>query len=290
MLISSRRAALLLLPATAIFGVFVIYPLINGVLLSFMDSSGPQWGEFVGFDNYERMFSDPLALRALGNTIAYTVVVVVVQNALALLIAYGLYQNPRVRNLVRGSILLPAMMAFVAVAYLWSYIYNPLNGPLNSVLTSLGLGGLAQSWLGDPALAMWSIAAVYIWQFTGYSTTIYLANYLAISPSLMEAAQLDGAYGFKRFLTIDWRLLAPSFTINLTLTVIGSLRVFDLPFIMTDGGPANSTQTLSTVINTYSFSNFDFSYGTAIAVVLLILTVIAGVTQATLLRRREVDL
>jgi raffinose/stachyose/melibiose transport system permease protein len=135
-----------------------------------------------------------------------------------------------------------------------------------------------------------SIAFVYIWMYTGYSATIFLANYLAIDPNLLEASQLDGTRGWTRFRHIDWPLLAPSLTINVTLSVIGSLRVFDLPFIMTQGGPNNATQTLSLAIYNASFTNFQFAYGTTIAVGLLILTVIVGVTQATLLRRREVDL
>jgi raffinose/stachyose/melibiose transport system permease protein len=158
------------------------------------------------------------------------------------------------------------------------------------VMNALGLHSLERIWLGDPQTALGCIAAVYIWMFLGYTATIYLANYLSIDPSLMEAVQLDGASGWKRFWSIDWRLLAPAFTINITLTVIGSLRVFDLPLIMTKGGPANSTQTLSLLIYTDSFSNYQFAYGTTLAVGLLLLTVIVGVVQAGILRRREADL
>jgi raffinose/stachyose/melibiose transport system permease protein len=182
------------------------------------------------------------------------------------------------------------MMAFVAVGYLWSFIYSPLGGPLDLAMNALGLHSLEKIWLGDPQTALLSIAFVYIWMYTGYSATIFLANYLAIDPSQLEAAQLDGARGWKRFRTIDWPLLAPSLTINVTLSVIGSLRVFDLPFIMTQGGPNNATQTISLDIYNSSFANFQFAYGTTLAVALLLLTVLVGVTQATLLRRREVDL
>jgi raffinose/stachyose/melibiose transport system permease protein len=289
-LIRGRSALFLILPAGILFAVFMLYPLVRGIQLSFTNAIGPAGGTFVGFANYIAMVSDPTVIRALENTLVYTVLVVVVQNAVALLLAYWLFQLKRVRNIVRASLLLPAMMAFVAVGYLWSFIYSPLGGPLDLVMDALGLHSLEKIWLGDPQTALLSIAFVYIWMYTGYATTIYLANYLAISPSLLEAAQLDGARGWTRFRTIDWRLLAPSLTINITLSVIGSLRVFDLPFIMTQGGPDNSTQTLSLDIYNNSFTNFQFAYGTAVAVALLILTVIVGVTQATILRRREVDL
>lgn len=289
-MIRGRSAFLLILPAGLLFAVFVIYPLVRGVVLSFTNAIGPAGGDFVGFDNYTKMIQDPTMLRALINTFAYTIGVVVVQNGVALFLAFWMFKLKRVRNFVRASLLLPAMMAFVAVGYLWSFIYSPLGGPLDLVMDALGLHNLEKIWLGDPQTALPSIAFVYIWMFTGYTATIYLANYLSIDPSLLEAAQLDGAHGWKRFRTIDWPLLAPSLTINITLTVIGSLRVFDLPFIMTQGGPNNATQTISLYIYNSSFANFQFAYGTTLAVALLVLTVIVGVTQATLLRRREMDL
>ncbi len=289
-MIRGRSAFLLVLPAALLFMMFVIYPLIRGIGLSFTNAIGPAGGDFVGIDNYVQMFHDPTVLRALLNTLLYTVVVVIVQNGVALFVAFWLFKLKRVRNFVRASLLLPAMMAFVAVGYLWSFIYSPLGGPLDLAMNALGLHGLEKIWLGDPQTAMLSIAFVYIWMYTGYSATIFLANYLSIDPSLLEAAQLDGARGLRRFHSIDWPLLAPSLTINVTLSVIGSLRVFDLPFIMTQGGPNNATQTLSLAIYNSSFTNFQFAYGTAIAVALLVLTVIVGVTQATILRRREVDL
>ena len=290
MLMRGRSAALLILPAGVLFCAFVIYPLFRGVQLSFTDAIGPVGGKFIGFDNYVKIMNDPTALKALVNTLQYTVVVVVVQNAIALFVAFWLFKLERVRSFVRAGLLLPAMMAFVAVGYLWSFIYSPLGGPLVQVMNALGLQRFEKIWLGDPDSALWAIAFVYIWMYTGYSATIFLANYLAISPSLLEAAHLDGARGWKRFRHIDWPLLAPSLTINVTLSVIGSLRVFDLPFIMTNGAPNDATQTLSLVIYNSSFASYQFAYGTSLAVALLLLTVIVGVTQATLLRRREVDL
>ncbi len=290
MLLRARSAALFILPAGILFAVFVLYPLVRGVELSFTNALGPSGGQFIGFANYVQMFRDPTIVRAFINTIVYTVVVVVVQNSVAMFVAYWLFKLRIVRNIVRASLLLPAMMAFVAVGYLWSFIYSPLGGPLDRAMDTLGLHALEKVWLGDPQVALMSIAFVYIWMYTGYAATIFLANYLAISPSVLEAAQLDGARGWSRFRHIDWKLLAPSVTINVTLSVIGSLRVFDLPFIMTNGGPNGATQTLSLSIYQSSFASFQFAYGTTLAVGLLLLTIVVGVTQATLLRRREVDL
>ncbi|MCU1583445.1 MAG: binding-protein-dependent transport system inner rane component, partial [Microbacteriaceae bacterium] len=166
-----RSAFLLILPAGLLFTVFVIYPLIRGIELSFTNAIGPSGGDFVGFDNYVKMFQDPTMLRALLNTLVYTVVVVVVQNGVALFVAFWLFKLKRVRNFVRASLLLPAMMAFVAVGYLWSFIYSPLGGPLDLAMNALGLHSLEKIWLGDPQTALLSIAFVYIWMYTGYSAT-----------------------------------------------------------------------------------------------------------------------
>ncbi|TDW24224.1 carbohydrate ABC transporter permease [Kribbella kalugense] len=290
MRMTRRAAVLLVVPAVAAYIVFAIYPLVRGIAVSFTDAKGLASGHFIGLQNYRVMLRDPTITAAFRNTIVYTIVVVVVQNSLALAVAWWMYSLPRIRNAIRASLLLPAMMALVAVSYLWSFIYSPLGGPLNIIMDTLGLRRLEQVWLGDPHTALMSIAAAYIWMYTGYTAAIYLSNYLAIPASVMEAAMIDGARGWKRFRTIDWPLLGPALTVNVTLATIGSLRVFDLPFIMTKGGPANSTQTLSLVIYQNSFAGFEFAYGTAIAVVLLVLTVVVGVTLTTLLRRREVAL
>ncbi|MFF4313339.1 carbohydrate ABC transporter permease [Streptomyces sp. NPDC001507] len=288
MRLTTRSAALLMLPATALYALFVIYPTTRSVLLSLTDAHGVIGGSFVGLANYREAFQDPQVLAALENTLVYTVVVVVVQNALGLGIAYWLYNSPAVRTIARTGLLMPAMMALVAVSYLWSFIYSPVDGPLDAVMDALGLHGLETSWLGDTHTALMAIAVSYMWMYLGYTATIYLSNYLSIPAELMEAAALDGARGWTRFRRIDWPLLAPSLTVNMTLSTIGSLRVFDLPFIMTDGGPANSTQTLSYVVFQDSFKDFRFAYGTAVAVLLLVITVIVGVLLTTVLRRREV--
>jgi raffinose/stachyose/melibiose transport system permease protein len=286
--LTTRSAALLMLPATAVYALFVIYPTIRAVLLSLTDAHGVIGGSFIGVANYREAFQDPQVLAALKNTLVYTIAVVVVQNALGLAIAYWLYNSPAIRTISRTALLMPAMMALVAVSYLWSFIYSPVGGPLNAVMDAVGLHRLEVSWLGDTHTALMAIAVSYIWMYLGYTATIYLSNYLSIPATLMEAAALDGAGGWTRFRTVDWPLLAPSLTVNVTLSTIGSLRVFDLPFIMTDGGPANATQTLSYVIFEDSFKDFHFAYGTAVAVLLLIITVVVGVLLTTVLRRREV--
>lgn len=289
MLLKSRTALLFLLPASALYAVFIVWPTLRGLALSFTNAHGVVGGDFVGFANYTHLFSDPAVLAALRNTVAYAVVITVVQNGLGLALAYWMQSSPRVRAIARAGLLLPSMMAFIAVGFVWNYIYSPLGGPLNSILDALGLHSLQRVWLGDPATALLAICVTNIWMFVGYSATIYLSGYLTIPPSIMEAASLDGARGWVRFRTIDWPLLAPAFTINLTLTTIGSLRIFDPVLVMTRGGPGTATQSLSYLVYSTSTSSFDFGYATAIAALLLAITVIVAVVQTAILRRREIE-
>ncbi|WP_223692039.1 carbohydrate ABC transporter permease [Leifsonia poae] len=288
MRLTRTTAWIFVIPALVLYLAFTVYPAISGIAISFTDRMGVVGGNFVGFDNYVQAFTDPAVLAALGNTLVFTVVTVVLQNVGALALAAWMQRHVRIRSFARVGTLVPSMMAFVAVGYIWTFIYSPLSGPLNVMLKAVGLGSLAKVWLGDPSTALLAIAVTNVWMYLGYSATIYLSGYLSIPETVLEAAQMDGARGWARFRSIEWPLLAPALTVSLTLSVIGSLRVFDLILVMTQGGPVNSTQSLSYVIYQESFSQLHFGYGTAIAVILLVLTVIVAFTLTTVLRRREV--
>lgn len=284
----NRSALLFILPAAAIFGVFAIYPTIRGLALSLTNVQGVAGGQFVGAANYARLVHDTSFRAALRNTLEFTVVIVIVQNALGVAVASWMRNQPAVRNIARGGLLLPCMMAFITVGYVWSFIYSPLGGPLNSLLSLLHLGSLQQIWLGDPKTALLAISASSIWMYLGYTATIYLSGFLAIPTEVTEAAQIDGASGWARFWRVDWPLLAPALTVSVTLSTIGTLRIFELPLVMTHGGPVGATQTLSLFVYEKSFASFDFGYGTAVATILLVVTVALVAVVTTLLRRREV--
>lgn len=276
-------------PALLLFGAFTIYPAISGVATSLTDAKGVVGGHFIGLGNYRQAFSDPVVLSALWNTLLFTLICVVVQNTAALGLAYWMQSQPRLRNIARIGTLAPAMMAIVAVGYVWSFIYSPLTGPLNIILRSLGLGSLAQVWLGNPSTALVALAITNVWMYTGYSATIYLSGYMSIPEPIFEAAEMDGAHGWARFRAIEWPLLAPALTVNLTLSTIGSLRVFDLILVMTKGGPVNATESLSYVIYNESFGQLHFGYGSSIAVLLLVITVFIAFVLTSILRRREMQ-
>ncbi|MGP6178313.1 carbohydrate ABC transporter permease [Microbacterium sp. A196] len=280
-------ASTALLPALAIYAVFILLPLVQGLYLSFTDSNGGPRANFVGLDNYAYALAHPDAGRAIWNTLIYTVFVVVVQNGLGLVLARALStRSPRVRTALSLALLCPTLISPVMAAFIWSYLYRP-DGAINSFLGSIGLDALQQVWLGDPATALIAVGVVNVWMFTGYSTAIFLAGFLGMPKDILEAASIDGATGFQRFFRIEWPLLAPALTVNITLSLIGCLRVFEFPLVMTNGGPAGSTQTLTLLIYRNVFGDGDFAYGITLAVVLLVLIIVVAGGVNAMLRRRE---
>jgi raffinose/stachyose/melibiose transport system permease protein len=281
-----RMAVLFLLPALAVYGLFVLYPLVRGVLLSFTDNMGGPVSEFVGLRQYQTLVGDQATLAALGHTLVYAAVVLVVQTSLGLFAAAVLAHRVRIRRTVSNLLLLPALMSPVMASFIWSYLYRP-DGGINTLLGSLGLEAFQRIWLGDPSIALYAVAAVNIWMFAGYSCVIFLAGYAGIPRDVLDAARIDGANRWQRFRRVEWPMLAPALTVNVTLSLIGSLGVFDFPLVLTGGGPVNSTNTLALVIYRHLLNNSDFAMAAATAVLLLVLVMTVSTAVSVLLRRRE---
>lgn len=276
-----------LLPAAALYVLVVVLPGLASVVYSFTDYDGLGGPiNFVGLDNYRATFRDPQAAASLKNTLLLTVAIVVVQNVLGLLLALALHGYFRGRWLLRIVFFAPTVLSPVVIGYLWQYVYSP-DGGLNRALETLGLGSLAQPWLGDPSTALWAIAATVVWQYVGYSMIIFAAGLDGVPPELLEAAELDGAGWGAKFRDVMLPLLAPAITINAALSLINSLKLFDQVMAMTGGGPGYATETLASVLYKQGFVFGKFSYSTALAVELTILVAVLAILQVIALRRRE---
>ncbi|MFJ8045719.1 carbohydrate ABC transporter permease [Kitasatospora sp. NPDC096147] len=273
-------------PAIGLYALFTLYPLARSIPLSLTDSTGGPTANDVGLANYRTMYGSEDVRTALLHTIVYTVVVVVAQTALGVAIAAVLRRWGTYGKVLSVVLLTPALLSPVMASFIWSSLYQG-DGLVNSTLESLGLGGLTQVWLGDPATALYAIAVVNVWMFAGFSAAIFAAGFRGIPDELLEAAELDGAGRWTRFRRIEWPLLAPALTVSVTLSLTGCLRVLELPLVMTNGGPANSTRTLGLLIYQQLFTQGSVGYGTAIAVLLLVLVVVAATAVNSLLRRRE---
>jgi raffinose/stachyose/melibiose transport system permease protein len=279
---------LFVVPALLCYAAIVLYPSAAGVLYAFTDWTGLGDWSFVGLDNFRALLDDDRTLGALRNTLLLTAAIVVVQNGLGLLLALGAHTRIKSRLVLRTIFFAPVVVSPVMVAFLWKYVYNPApDEGLNGLLGLLGLDSLQQDWLGDPSLALWSIAGTVVWQHAGYSMVIFLAGLEGIDRDVQEAATIDGAGPVSRFWHVTWPLLAPATTINVMLSTIGGLKLFDQVFAATSGGPGYATETLSTVLYKEAFVFGRYGYSTAVALVLALFVAAVSLIQIRYLRARE---
>ena len=281
---------LFLLPALVIFTAFVIYPILGSLYYSLTDWDGlAPSPHFVGLANFQQLLSDPTVLINVRNTLVFAVGVMVVQNCMALVLALILDGFLRRLTFLRVLFLIPAMFSALAIGYTWSYIFSPEFGFLDTLLSKIGLSALQQDWLGNPHLTLASLIFTNSWEFMGLSMVIFLAGLQAVPTELYEAANIDGTSGWQRFRYITFPLIAPAVTINVVLTMIGSMKTFDLIFVMTNGGPGNASETLALRIYNEAFNLNHFGYATAVGIVMSLFILGLSVLNLRLLRKREVE-
>ncbi|QYX82519.1 carbohydrate ABC transporter permease [Streptomyces akebiae] len=275
------------LPAMLLFAFVVLVPSVRGVYYAFTDWDGldPDFS-FVGLDNFADMLGDPDAKQAIWHTLLIAVAITVIQNAVGLLLALGVNSAIRSRNVLRVFLFAPAVITPIVTAYLWRNLLGP-DGAVNSLLGAVGLGGARQDWLGDPELALWSVVGVTVWQYAGYSMVIFLAGLQSVPKEIHEAASMDGAGPVRRFWSVTRPLLAPALTINLMLSIIGGIKLFDQVYALTGGGPGHATDTISTLIYKDAFTLGEFGYSIALAVVLTIIVAVVSAGQYAALSRNE---
>jgi len=267
---AQRRAGwVLALPALLHITVFLALPLFIAVVLGFTDYDFSTSWSWVGLGNYHELIGDERFRRALLNTVLYTIAVVPVAMAVALAVAIGLNQSIRARGAFRAVYYLPVVTATVAVATVWLWIYDPDTGLFNAILGFFGIGSVR--WLADPGTALPSLMAVGIWQGLGAKIVIYLAALQGVRRELVESARVDGATSWLVFRHVTWPALRPVQFFVLVTSIIASFQVFDLVYVMTRGGPANSTTVLTFDIYQNAFSGLRLGYASAETVVTFLL-------------------
>ena len=278
------------LPAILVYLVVVIYPSLAGAVYAFTDWSGVGGSaKWIGLENFRKLFSDDQSVGALRNTVLLTIFIVVVQNAVGLALALGVHAHLKSKYALRAIFFAPVVLSQVVIAFLWKYLLNPdPDSGINALLGLVGLSSLQQDWLGNPSLALWAVGFTVVWQYAGYSMVIFLAGLQGVPRELEEAAAIDGAGRWMRLRKVVLPLLAPAVTINLMLSTIGGLKLFDQVFAITQGGPGYSTETLSTLIYKQAFVFGSYGYSTAVALVLAILVAAVSLVQLKILRGREV--
>lgn len=283
------QAAILLVPALLIYATFALYPMVDVIVLSFQRWNGLDPDRrFVGLVNYRNIFTrDPVFWVAFRNTVIWTLMSLVFPPMIGLGLALSLNRRIFGRNAFRAIFYLPVIIAPIAVATMWKWMYDPFFGLFTRMLTSLGLQNWILDWLGDRTIALYSIFVAYLWQSVGFSMVLFLAGLQGVSATLVEAARIDGASRWNIFRHVTLPALRPTITIVLVLSTISSLKAFDIVYGLTGGGPAQSTQMLALWAFTQAMQIFDFGRGAAISVVLLAITLAVVVPYLRWTQKRE---
>jgi raffinose/stachyose/melibiose transport system permease protein len=287
---SRAYPAVFVFPAAAVFLLLFVTPTITSFYYGLTDwNIHARETSFVGIENFRELFSDVKLVTALRNTIVFAVSVTVLRNLVGLALALMLNSGIRGRNLLRTIFFTPHVIAPIVIGYLFAALYHPAHGLVNQALRTVGLSALAVDWLNDARYALSSVIMTDVWRTSGFAMVIYLAGLQIIPLELYETANLDGAGGWSKFIHVTFPLLAPSFTVNLVLSIIGTMKVFVMILVLTNGGPGYTTE----VINTYIMSAFSlglYGYATAANLMLFLLITGIGLPLLYLLRKREVEL
>lgn len=270
-----------ILPALIIYLLFSITPFLYTIYYSFTDYTdmNPINLHFVGLKNYIKVLQMPVMLAAIKNSVIYAILLTGFQTLLGLPLAFVLNQKLKSRNLLRAVFFFPAVFSSLIIGYLWNFIMSSSDfGLINNILHQLGLGTLN---FFTSKNALYSVILTQIWQWTGWAMVIFLANLQSISPDLYEAAEIDGANGLKKFMYVTLPLMCPSVKIVIVTGLIGGMKVFDIIYSMTSGGPGDATQTVMTVMMKKGISEGFYSTGSAFGVCffIIVLAISAIVTK-----------
>jgi multiple sugar transport system permease protein len=275
-------------PFMILFGTFLALPILAAFALSFTsfglrDLDNPIGTSVVGIQNYADLFGDPKFWKSLGNTIYFVVVGVPLTLAIGLVIANALSRGiTRFRTAFRVGYYLPVITSIVAIAVVWRFLLNPDIGLINLLIGNLGID--RPDWLASPTLAMPSIIAMAVWRNIGFAMVVFIAGMQAIPAMLYEAASIDGAGRWQAFRYVTLPMLRPTILFMLVITTIGYLQLFEEPFVMTEGGPIDSTLSVTMYMYQQGFAFFHQGYASAIAYVLFVIVAIVALLQFKFLR------
>jgi multiple sugar transport system permease protein len=283
-----KLAFMLLLPTMVLLGLFIAYPFVRGIVLSVTDSRVGVPGDFVGLENYRRLWSDSIFRTAVYNTFLYTGVTTVFKLGLGLWLAMLLNRSFRGKAFTRAFILLPFIIPTVLSTFAWKWMFDPTFSVLNWLLYHLGAITGRINWLGDPDLAMISIMVVNIWRGVPFFAISLLAGLQTISPELNEAAAIDGARPWQRFWHVTWPLLLPVTMVVMLFSVIQTFADFQIVYVMTGGGPANATHLFATYAYQIGVGTGLLSQGAAISLAMFPILFLIVIVQLLYIRRVEV--
>ncbi len=275
-------------PAVLLCILFIFLPLVIGVYYSLRDWNGISVSSnFVGIQNYVKALTDDKFIGTIGFTLKYAVVMVIGYNVFGLALAMILNMKLKLRGILRAVYFMPIVIGTSTVGYLWNFIIGTF---LPFIGKTFGIGFFERNWLAYPETAFLSLVIVSLWQGTGYYMIIYLAGLQSVPSDLLEAAQIDGAGLKDRFFKIIFPLIRPSVTVCLFLSIVNSLKSFDLNYSLTSGGPYGTTQTIAYRIFLDAFDADQLSYASAEAVIFSLIVGVIAIIQVKASRKKEVEM
>ena len=285
---SAVAGAAFVLPALAVIGVFFLYPALMSFRYSFTNWNGisPDF-DYVGLDNFRYVLQSPQFKQLIWNTLFLIGLYVPVLNLIAMLLAVLIYDVRRFASAYKAIIYLPNIFSMVVVGIIWKVIYNPVFGPVALVLEKLGKESWAQDWLGQTSTVMPALSLSIVWYSIGFYLMIYLGGLSTIPHDIYESASIDGITWFRRLRHLTFPLMSHAITINVVVSAIGILTIFDLPFVLTGGGPGFASQTMAISIYIYAFKSMQQGSAMALAVILTLVTTAITLGLLRLLNRRE---
>lgn len=283
-------ALYLVIPAVVIYTVLRMFPAVAGLFLSFFNLRTFDLSSlsFAGLSNYSNILNNPYVNVAIKNTIIFAVVTTVGKTVIGLILALFVNRKFYGMKYMRTVFFLPAVLNNVAVGLVFRSMMHP-NGLINQALKAIGLGALAQNWLTDASIAIFSCACVEIWKWAGYSMIIFLAGLQAIDKTYYESAEIDGASWWDQLKSITLPLIMPALKNALVINIVGGLKVFDLVQTLTKGGPGSATSVFGTLIYS-SFSNGNYGAGSAASVILTVFVLLIALPTNTYISKKEVEM
>ncbi|MDI4649326.1 carbohydrate ABC transporter permease [Cohnella hashimotonis] len=276
-----------LLPTLFIYAVFVLVPIVWSAYYGFFDWKGIGASKFIGFDNYAEALGDPIFWRAFKNNLIIVAASIFGQLPIALVLSLILRKSTFFQRFVRSAVFMPMVVASVVIGMIWGYIYHPQIGILNFLLEQFGLGSWIRDWLGDPSINMYAVSAPVIWANIGPYLVLFIAAIQNISSEVEDAAKIDGAVKSKWLYMIVVPMIWDTIKVAIVLCISGSLKAFDLIYIMTGGGPAQSTELLATYMYNNTFEVFRYGYGSAVSTLIILISMVLVLGSQLLMRRKQ---
>ena len=284
---------LFLLPTVLFMGIFVIWPIINSFQLSFFKWNGiAPTREYIGADNWSRLFDDDIFFKAFRNNITVVILSITIQMPLGMALAVLLEQGGRffLFRIFKTVYFFPMLMSSVAIGILFKYIYNPVFGLVNPALEAGGLDTWTRAWLGDKDTALFAVIGVICWQYTPFYMILFLAALSGVPEELRDASLIDGAGEGRYYWFIALPLVRGTVRTAVILSLIGSLKYFDLIWVMTEGGPNNASELMATYMYKKAFPSFEVGYGSTIASALFMIVMVIAVVMFMITRRFETEM